>query len=104
MQILVRTDNHISGREAVAGHVEGVIEGTLARFREHLTRVEAHLSDENGEKGGDRDIRCVLEARVQGRPPLAVTNEAGTLHEAVTGAANKMASSLATVIEKMKRV
>lgn len=102
MQILVQTDNHIDGRESVSSYVESVIQGTLNRFDSHLTRIEAHLSDVNGDKGGADDVHCVLEARVEGRKPVAVTNSAGNLHDAVAGAAHKMEHRLSTLVEKMK--
>lgn len=103
MQIHVRTDHHVSGREAVATHIEGLINGSLGRFSDQITRVEAHISDENGPgKGGGDDIRCVLEARVNGRPPMAVTNNAGTVHDSVAGAVDKMETMIATAIDKMK--
>lgn len=105
MQILVRTDKNVSGREAVTSYIEGVINASLSRFGTHLTRVEAYLSDENGQgKAGGKDIRCVLEAKIQGRQPVAVSNDAGTVHDAVQGAASKMESVLSTAIDKLKHM
>jgi hypothetical protein len=52
--------------------------------------VEVHLSDENGDKGGQNDKRCVMEARLQGRQPVAVTYRAATVEEAVDGAAGEL--------------
>jgi hypothetical protein len=62
----------------------------LARFSAHVTRVEVHMSDENGSKGGDQDKRCVLEARMEGRKPVAVTHHAANMKQAVQGASSKL--------------
>ncbi len=90
MQIQINTDHHIEGHEALAAHVRGVVEDALKRFDEHVTRVEVHLSDENANKSGKHDKRCVIEARLRGRPPVAVTQHAENLHQAVDGASDKV--------------
>ena len=80
MQIQINTDRNIEGREALATQVSGVVESALSRFSDHITRVEVHLSDENSaKKGGHDDIRCMMEARLEGRQPVAVTHQAATV-------------------------
>lgn len=100
MQIQINTDSNIEGREKLATHVKGVVEGALGRFRERITRVEVHLSDEHGHKGGQDEKRCVMEARIEGRQPIAVTHHATTLSEAVNGAANKLERSIDKTLER----
>jgi ribosome-associated translation inhibitor RaiA len=90
MQVQVNTDHTIGGHEALAANIRSVVEGTLSRFSDHITRVEVHLTDENGNKGGPNDKRCMMEARLEGRQPIAVTNEAATVDGAVDGAADKL--------------
>jgi ribosomal subunit interface protein len=90
MQIQINTDHHIEGHEALATHVTGVVRHALQRLSGHITRVEVHLTDEKSDKSGHQDKRCVLEARLEGRPPLAVTHHADSLHKAVDGAADKL--------------
>ncbi len=90
MQIQINTDNHIEGRETLAAWATGEVKDALERHGDQITRVEVHLSDANGHKAGQHDKRCVIEARLQGRPPLAVTEQADNLHQAVTGAATKL--------------
>ena len=90
MQIQINTDHHIEGHEALAAHVRGIVEGTLRRFSEHITRVEVHLSDENTHKSGQHNKCCVIEARLGGRQPIAVTHHAETLHQAIDGASDKV--------------
>lgn len=94
MKIQVNTDVHIDGTEALAAQVSATVEQALKRFSAHITRVEVHLSDENGGKSGQLDQRCMLEARLEGRQPVAVTDHAATLQQAVHGAAQKLAHLL----------
>lgn len=90
MQVQVNTDHNIDGHEALTAWAMGEVKSALSHHLGHITRVEVHLSDEKGQKGGQSDKRCVMEARVEGRPPLAVTQHSETLHQAVTGAADKL--------------
>lgn len=90
MLIQVNTDRHIDGHETLATQVHGAVESALRRFSDHITRVEVHLSDENGKKSGQYDKRCMMEARLEGRQPLAVTHEAATLEQAIDGAAERL--------------
>jgi Sigma 54 modulation protein / S30EA ribosomal protein len=90
MQIQVNTDHNIEGREVLAGRVEAAVRAALSRFSDQITRVEAHLGDESAGRPSGGDKRCMLEARVAGRQPVAVTNYADTLDEAFRGAADKL--------------
>lgn len=101
MLIQVNTDNHIKGREALVAQVESTVESNLRHFQSHITRVEVHLTDENSQKGGAKDKRCMMEARIEGRQPLAVSHEAESLTQAVDGAAKKLKASLATAMGRL---
>lgn len=90
MKIQINTDNHIEGREELAEQAEATVESTLGHLAEHITRVEVHLSDENSDKGGAHDKRCMMEARLEGHQPIAVTDEAETIAQAIDGAAEKL--------------
>jgi ribosome-associated translation inhibitor RaiA len=91
MQIQISTDRNIEGNEALAAYVSGEIEQALSRFSANITRVEVHLSDENSDKKGGKDgMKCVIETRIEGRQPLAVTHQATTLEQAFSGAADKV--------------
>ena len=70
MQIQVNTDDKAEGREALLKWVEAEAAEKLARFRDRVTRIEVHLSDSNGAKSGEKDKRCVMEARPTGLPPF----------------------------------
>lgn len=90
MQIQINTDSSVDAPASLADEVKQTVEATLERFRDRITRVEVHLSDVNSHKGGDDDKRCMMEARVEGRPPRAVTHQAATVGESVDGAAEKL--------------
>ncbi len=90
MLIQVSTDDNIEGGEKFVRDIEAEVGRILSRFAEHITRLEIHLSDENGDKPGSTDKRCLMEARPTGRPPVAVSQEGATLEDAWTGAAKKM--------------
>lgn len=101
MKVQLNTDVHIDGTEALAAKVGATVEQALERFSEHVTRVEVHLGDENGGKSGQQDQRCMLEARLQGRQPVAVTDHAATLELAVHGAAQKLARLLDSTLGRL---
>jgi len=90
MKVLINTDHNIGGHEVLAAQVVGVVKNALSRLSDHVTRVEVHRSDDNGDKSGNNNKRCVMEARLEGRQPIAVTDQAATLDQAVDGAANKL--------------
>lgn len=91
MQIQINTDRNIEGNEALAAYVRSETEQALSRFSDHITRVEVHLSDENSDKKDGKDgQRCVMEARLEGRKPIAATHQSATLEQAVNGAADKL--------------
>lgn len=101
MKIQLNTDVNIEGTEALAAHVSDTVGRAIGHFSEHVTRVEVHLSDENANKNGEHDKRCMLEARLEGRQPVAVTEHAATLHQAVSGAAHKMARLLDSTLGRL---
>lgn len=102
MQIQVNTDNHIHRREEIVALVETSVEGAVGRFRDRITRVEAHLSDSNSHKTKGNDIRCVLEARLAGHQPIAVTHQAATVELALSGAADKLERSVESTLGRLK--
>jgi ribosome-associated translation inhibitor RaiA len=102
MIIQINTDNNTKATEEFSSHLKELISGDLDRFKEQISRVEVHLSDENAGKTSLNDKRCVMEARIEGRPPVAVTNQGDTHEAAILGAIDKMRSSLESITGKMK--
>lgn len=102
MQVQLSTDNHIEGNAKLTGYVDNLVQGSLERFDNRLTRVEVHLSDENSEaKGGGADKRCVMEARVAGRQPISVSADAASIDQALDSAITKLEKSLTHLFDKL---
>ena len=68
---------------------ERTVRDALRTYAERLTRVEVHMRDLNGHKGGV-DKRCVIEARPRGLDPVAAEHESDKVHEALRGALEKL--------------
>ncbi len=102
MQVQVRHDEYIQGGESLAQWIQSETVERLSRFREHLTRVEVHLSDVDAGKSGSADKRCVVEARLAGRQPIAVNAEADKLADAFTAAVDKLARAIDTDLGRLK--
>ncbi|AIR89557.1 HPF/RaiA family ribosome-associated protein [Pseudomonas cremoricolorata] len=94
MQIQVNSSNQIQGNARLNDWVRSTLESGLERFEDDLTRVEVHLSDDNGAKPGPHDKRCQMEARPKGHPPISVSHTAGSLDHAVDGATTKLNHAL----------
>jgi hypothetical protein len=102
MHIEISTDRNISGSDRLIGHAKGIIQHALIHFSGQITRVEVHLSDANGAKAGQYDKHCMIEARLEGRQPTAVTHVAATLDQAVKGAAGKLKRSLKSTLGRLQ--
>lgn len=102
MIIQINTGHNISENEKMDDYFKSLIADSLKHYSEHITRIEVHFKDENGNKEGPKDKRCVLEARIEGMQPIAVTAEANTMADALNSAIEKMDASLKTIIGQMK--
>ena len=94
MQIQINTDHHLQGSEAREQWASGVVDTAMGHFADNVTRVEVHLSDENAGAGGAPDKRCLMEARLNGRSPIAVTQHAESIDAAVNGASHKLVRAM----------
>ncbi len=101
MIIQFNTDESVEGNAALGAHAESVARKALGRFSDHLSRVEIHLSDVNGDRETSADKRCLMEARISGRRPISVREHADTLHQALDGAAVKMVRRLDSTLGKL---
>lgn len=92
MQVQIRTDHNIEGSEALIDRVRGVVEDALNRVSDRISSVDVHLSNQNSDRhqDGNDSMRCMIEARLEGLQPLAVTDQSATLDQAVDGAADKL--------------
>ncbi|CUI07982.1 ribosomal subunit interface protein, putative [Janthinobacterium sp. CG23_2] len=101
MQININTDKTIERHQGLDDHVQSVVTAAVSRFSEHITRVEVHLSDENSQKSSDGGNRCLLEARVTGYQPIAVSDHSVHLHQAITGAADKLKRAIESALGRL---
>lgn len=102
MIILVNTDSNVDGNRELAQQIETLVENSLERFGDQITRVELHLSDENSDKKfGTHDMRCLLEARLAGIQLIAVSHQAATIEQAVDGAIDKMVRLIESTLGKL---
>lgn len=90
MIILFNTDKNIDASETINQSFVNLIADDLRKFSTHISRVIAFVSDENAAKIGLDDKKCLLEVRLNGKQPIAVTHHANTVHEAVNGALEKI--------------
>ena len=103
MIIQVNSDDHVDGNVKVVVEVEQKVLRALDRYAERITRVEVHLNDENAHKNGQNDQRCLMEARLNGLPPIAVTHKAATLAQAVDGATERLRNAIGNTLGKLER-
>lgn len=103
MTIQFNTDKNVSGSDEFTAPYIALMEDELSRYSHQITRLEAHLSDEDGPKEGLKTKRCLLEARLEGRQPFTVTNQADTYDQAITGALDKLTTSLETILGRLSK-
>ena len=101
MMIQINSAKHVNVNSHLANYIETHINHSLGRFGQQLTRVAVHLSDEDGEKAGATDKRCLMEARPAGHPPMSVSCGAVSMQAAVTVAAGKMKRLLESSFGRM---
>ena len=98
MQIQVNAaDQQTRGIDPVV--VRAAVDDALGRFEHRITRVEVHVSDSNGPRGGN-DKQCRMEARRGGLDPMSVTAEAADVYAAVNDAAGKLARMIQGDLDK----
>ena len=103
MQIQLNTDTHIAGDARLGALAEETLQAELGHLTGRLSRIEVHLGDENGAKGGARDIRCVLEARPEGMQPHTVQHHDADIATALRGAAKKLRALLESEFGKLDK-
>ena len=102
MQIQVNTDKTITNHAGLDEHVQTVVGNALHRFGEQITRVEVHLSDNLVQKSADGDNRCLMEARITGYKPIAVSDHSATLHQAIGGASAKLKRAIDSALGRLQ--
>ncbi|SFH48722.1 HPF/RaiA family ribosome-associated protein [Pedobacter insulae] len=102
MIIQLNADKNLTIHAEYESQLTEKINKELSRFTDNLSRLEVHLSDENGNKTGQDDKKCVLEARIEGRQPVVVSTFGQTYDVAMNSALDKLKNALSTIDGKIK--
>jgi len=102
MQILVNTDNQITGSSRMETYVTEMAENSLKHYVDQITRTIVYLTDQNAEKEGSDDIQCKIEVRVKGMEPFIVEAKDESQDKALTSALSKVKARMKTIKGKMK--
>lgn len=102
MTIQFNADNNLTIHEGFREKLKDQLTEALSRFTENITRLEVHLSDENGAKQSLQDKKCLIEARVERRAPFVVSALADTYELAVNAAGLKLEKLLDSMFDRMK--
>ncbi len=96
MTIQLNTDKNIDGSARLENYLSELLSEELSHYEDLITRVEVHLSDENGAKTGPDDKKCVMEVRIRNKQPIAVTSHGDNIEIAISNGVDKLKASLAT--------
>ena len=99
MQIQINTDKNVEGNERLVTYFTSELNNELTRFDDKITRIEVHFGDENSTKFGKNDKRCLIEVRLAGLQPIAVTDHSESIEKAFYNALVKVKK----IIEKKKK-
>lgn len=103
MHVQVNTSNGIENKDTLDRWASDYLNEALARFGQDITRVEVQIRDTNAARKGADDVRCMLEARISGRDPVAATHHAPSQDEAFRGATQKLLHLLDHTLGKLDR-
>ena len=103
MQFQFNTDANIQGDDRLAEVAETVVTSALGHLTDRLSRIEVHLVDVNGAKGGADDIHCTIEARPEGMQPQTVTHSDANVDADLRGASKKIRALLDSEFGKLGR-
>ena len=99
MQIQINPGSGITLSEALEQHIHDKLETLEKRFGDRLTRVEVHLEDINGPKGGP-DKHCKLEARPSGLEPAIAESTTEDAYEGISLSTDRLKKVLETQLGK----
>ena len=100
MTIQFNSAHSVNANEKLKAPIIAILSEKLNRFSGHISRLDVHLSDENGNKEGFTDKRCLLEAHIDGAQPIITKNHANTYELAAEGAVSILKTSLNSAFER----
>lgn len=101
MIIQINSDNQVSLNAESKAAYSQEIESEMERFADYISRIEVHLTDENSsaKEGGD-DIRCLMEARLNGKQPVSVEVRCENPRQALRQASEALFRRLENLLSK----
>lgn len=102
MMIQINADHNLKVHADFRDKIEGILKDEMDRFKDQTTRLEVHLSDENGNKDSKEDKKCMIEARLEGVQPIVATDVADTYELALNGAIEKLKTSIEHRLSRLK--
>ncbi len=94
MKILINSDKTIHSSASLQDNLKDILHKELSHYQPKLSRIDVHLTDQNGVKEGVNDILCLIEAHIDGRPSALASEQADTVELAFSGALDHLVSSL----------
>jgi len=85
-------DKMVNGDKKTQDYFTARIDKGLTFYKSNITRIEVHVSDQNGIKEGKSTILCLLEAQLEGRQPITVSCQDGSIELAISGAIERVTS------------
>ena len=104
MTIEINADKNSSVKKAFGNNIKELLIEELSRFSEQITRIEVHFSDQNGNKNGLSDKKCLLEARLKTIQPIVVTDKSNSYDLALSGAIDKLKITIESVLGKLQKL
>ena len=102
MQIKVNANHTVQTDESLERWARSELTQGLGRFRNEITTLEVHLSDQNSDRLSPDQKRCLIEARLVSHAPLTVNHVAPRLDEAFRGATDKLKRALDHTLGRLR--
>lgn len=102
MQIQIRW-GEVEKSDALGTHVNEQINHAVRHFSDRFTRVDVHLHDDNADKGGANDKRCVIEARPRSADPIIVEGTGDDFYKMVSAVGKKLERAARHFVDKKRR-
>ena len=101
MHIQVNSNHTMHTGESFERWAGTTLHESLGRFKDDITRIEVHMSDENADKNSTDQKPSMMEARLAQHEPLAVNHHAPSQDEAFRGASEKLKRVLEHTLGKL---
>lgn len=101
MKIEFTNSGILSESENLKASLTTIMSKELIWLSFQITQLEVQLSNKNDQPDGHNKKQCMLEARLDSRQSIKVTNGASCYVQAVNGAITKLKSSYLTIFGRV---